>query len=53
MSAARYDEIGCAYASTCREDPRLRDRILSALGDSKTIVNVGAGTGSYDLGTAT
>ena len=48
MSAARYDEIGCAYASTRREDPRLRDRILSALGDSKTIVNVGAGTGSYE-----
>lgn len=48
MSAARYDEIGCDYASTRREDPRLRDRILSALGDSKTIVNVGAGTGSYE-----
>lgn len=48
MSAARYDEIGCDYATTRREDPRLRDRVLSALGDSGTIVNVGAGTGSYE-----
>jgi len=48
MSAARYDEIGGDYASTRREDPRLRDRILSALGDSRTVVNVGAGAGSYE-----
>jgi SAM-dependent methyltransferase len=48
VNAARYDEIGCDYATTRREDPRLRDRVLSALGDSKTIVNVGAGTGSYE-----
>jgi SAM-dependent methyltransferase len=48
MSAARYDEIGCDYATTRREDPRLRDRVLSALGDSGTIVNVGAGSGSYE-----
>jgi SAM-dependent methyltransferase len=50
MSAGRYDEIGCDYATTRREDPRLRDRVLSALGDSSTIVNVGAGTGSYEPG---
>ena len=48
MDAARYDEIGCDYATTRREDPRLRDRVLSALGDSRTVVNVGAGTGSYE-----
>jgi SAM-dependent methyltransferase len=46
--SARYDDIGCDYARTRREDPRLRDRVLSALGDSGTIVNVGAGTGSYE-----
>jgi SAM-dependent methyltransferase len=50
MSAARYDEIGCDYATTRREDPWLRDRVMSALGDSGTIVNVGAGTGSYEPG---
>lgn len=48
MGAARYDTIGRQYATTRREDPRLRDRILSALGKSRTVVNVGAGTGSYE-----
>lgn len=44
----RYDAIGRQYSSTRREDPRLRERIHAALGDSRTIVNVGAGTGSYE-----
>lgn len=44
----RYDAIGQGYASTRREDPRLRERIHAALGDSRTIVNVGAGAGSYE-----
>lgn len=44
----RYDTIGHGYSATRREDPRLRDRIDIALGDSRTIVNVGAGTGSYE-----
>lgn len=47
-SSPRYDAIGHGYASTRREDPELRDRIFSALGDSRTVVNVGAGTGSYE-----
>ncbi|MGQ0832674.1 MAG: hypothetical protein ACT4OV_13455 [Microthrixaceae bacterium] len=42
----RYDAIGHLYSSTRGEDPVLRDRILAALGDSRTVVNVGAGTGS-------
>jgi len=48
VSPARYDAIGRQYATTRREDPRLRDRILSALGESRTVVNVGAGAGSYE-----
>lgn len=48
MSEARYDEIGRGYAHTRREDPRLRDLIADALADSRTVVNVGAGTGSYE-----
>lgn len=48
MSAVRYDNIGCQYATTRREDPQLRDRIFSALGDAGTVVNVGAGAGSYE-----
>src|SRR5262245_50810632 len=44
----RYEQIGHGYARTRHEDPRLRERILSALGDARTIVNVGAGAGSYE-----
>jgi SAM-dependent methyltransferase len=44
----RYDSIGHGYSTTRREDPRLRGRIDRALGNSRTVVNVGAGTGSYE-----
>src|SRR5215472_3689141 len=44
----RYDRIGHSYASTRREDPRFRDRIARALGSARTVVNVGAGAGSYE-----
>ena len=40
MEAPRYDEIGRDYAATRREDPQVRDRILAALGDSRTVVNL-------------
>jgi SAM-dependent methyltransferase len=45
---ARYDTIGAGYARTRREDPDLRSRLHAALGDARTVVNVGAGTGSYE-----
>jgi hypothetical protein len=45
---ARYDAIGAEYARTRREDPRLRACHHTALGASRTVVNVGAGTGSYE-----
>jgi SAM-dependent methyltransferase len=45
---ARYDRIGHGYAATRREDPRFAARIAAALGDALTVVNVGAGTGSYE-----
>ena len=44
----RYDAIGHGYARTRREDPRLRASIHAALGDARTVVNVGAGAGSYE-----
>jgi SAM-dependent methyltransferase len=44
----RYDAIGRGYARTRREDPRIAAAIRQALGDARTIVNVGAGTGSYE-----
>jgi len=45
---ARYDRIGGGYAATRREDPRLAARIAAALGDARTVLNVGAGAGSYE-----
>lgn len=48
MTDARYDQIGRTYAHTRREDPRLRAILEAALGDARTVVNVGAGAGSYE-----
>lgn len=45
---ARYDTIGHGYSRTRHEDPRFRARIYAALGDARTVVNVGAGTGAYE-----
>ncbi len=44
----RYDSIGAGYATTRREDPRLAAAILDALGAGRSVVNVGAGAGSYE-----
>ena len=43
-----YDRIGGSYPLARKEDPRLMRRIAEALGDAKTVINVGAGTGSYE-----
>lgn len=45
---ARYDTIGHGYSQTRREDPRFRAQIHAALGNARTIANVGAGTGAYE-----
>ncbi len=44
----RYDAIGRGYAEYRRADPRIAATIHEALGDARTVVNVGAGTGSYE-----
>jgi len=44
----RYDRIGRGYAALRREDPELKARIEAALGEARTVVNVGAGAGSYE-----
>jgi SAM-dependent methyltransferase len=46
--AARYDSIGRTYTATRQTDPRIAARIWAALGDARTVVNVGAGTGNYE-----
>lgn len=43
-----YDRIGRGYATRRRADPRIAHAIISALGDAASVVNVGAGTGSYE-----
>ena len=43
-----YDEHGRTYARHRRADPRIAARIQAALGEARTVVNVGAGTGSYE-----
>jgi SAM-dependent methyltransferase len=45
-----YDRIGVDYLLTRQPDPRIAARITEALGDSASVVNVGAGTGSYEPG---
>jgi SAM-dependent methyltransferase len=48
VSAAGYDLIGRGYAEFRRSDPRIAARIKGALADAVTVVNVGAGAGSYE-----
>jgi len=47
---ATYDTIGWDYVRHRRPDPRIGAQIDSALGNAETVVNVGAGTGSYETG---
>lgn len=45
---SRYDQIGTTYRETRRPDPRIAAQIEQALGDATSVVNVGAGAGSYE-----
>lgn len=45
---AKYDRIGIGYRQVRLPDPRLSALIHSALAGASTVVNVGAGTGSYE-----
>jgi len=47
-TGTRYQRIGHGYAARRREDPRVKALIEDALGDARTVVNVGAGAGSYE-----
>lgn len=46
--SARYDTIGVSYSDLRKPDPRIAALIDAALGSAKTVLNVGAGTGSYE-----
>ena len=47
-SAPLYDTIGTTYTVTRRTEPRIAEQVWAALGDARTVLNVGAGTGSYE-----
>lgn len=47
-AAPVYDWIGAGYADLRVPDTRIASVVHAALGDARTVVNVGAGTGSYE-----
>jgi SAM-dependent methyltransferase len=48
MSSASYDQLGRGYSAARQADPRIAARINAALGNAASVLNVGAGTGSYE-----
>lgn len=48
MSVAPYDRLGRGYSRVRQPDPRIAAQIDAALCEARTVLNVGAGTGSYE-----
>jgi SAM-dependent methyltransferase len=48
LSPQLYDHIGAGYCNYRRPDPRIAAGVMDALGDAKTVINIGAGAGSYE-----
>jgi ubiquinone/menaquinone biosynthesis C-methylase UbiE len=48
LVTSHYNTIGRTYSRGRQSDPRIATAIESALGNCETILNVGAGTGSYE-----
>jgi SAM-dependent methyltransferase len=48
VSAAKYDSIGRGYRHYRKPDPRIAAQLRAALGNARSVLNVGAGTGSYE-----
>lgn len=48
MTGTTYNRIGRGYGEHRRADPRIAAKIYAALGDAQSVLNVGAGTGSYE-----
>jgi SAM-dependent methyltransferase len=47
-SAPLYDAIGVGYADLRRPDPRIAAQLHQHLGGAERVLNIGAGTGSYE-----
>lgn len=43
-----YDQQGINYSGQRKTDPRIAEYVFKALDNSKTVLNVGAGAGSYE-----
>lgn len=48
MKAPAYNRMGQGYSEVRRADPRIAAVIWDALGDARSVLNVGAGAGSYE-----
>ena len=48
--SASYDIIGVNYSDLRKPDPRIEQMIWRGLGSARTVLNVGAGAGSYEPG---
>lgn len=48
MAHSTYDRIGRGYSEFRQSDPRIAARIEAALGEARSVLNVGAGAGSYE-----
>jgi SAM-dependent methyltransferase len=46
--SARYNTFGHGYSAQRQPDPQIAARIHQALGDARTVLNVGAGSGNYE-----
>jgi SAM-dependent methyltransferase len=46
--SSSYDRIGVNYSDLRKPDPRIAGAIRAALGSAQTVLNVGAGAGSYE-----
>ena len=44
----RYEAFGAGYASTRQTEPRIARHLWRALRGARTVVNIGAGSGSYE-----
>lgn len=48
VKAQLYDRIGAGYANARQADPKVFEQVLDALGDARTVISVGSGTGNYE-----
>lgn len=48
VTEATYDRMGLGYSAIRQPELRIAARIEAALGDARSVLNVGAGSGSYE-----